>query len=369
MKKFLFLYGTRPEAIKLAPLILELKKSSKHTCKVCVTGQHVDMVNQINDFFDIIPDYNLNVMKKNQDLFDITSNILSSIKLILDDFEPNYIIVQGDTTTVLAGSLAAFYKKIKIIHIEAGLRSHNNYSPFPEEINRKLTSMLTYCHFAPTKEAELNLRNENITENVFVVGNTVIDTLMIVKKRLENTSVDHYKNTFHFIDKNKKIILVTCHRRENFGSPLTDVCEALKILSTRDDVQIIFPVHPNPNVQNIVNSLLKNINNVFLIEPLNYIDLIWMMMKSYIIITDSGGIQEEAPTLSKPVLVLRNETERMEGVNAGVAKLVGTNRIKILENVQELLNDNLQYNKMASLSNPYGEGDASIRIVEILNNF
>lgn len=368
MGKILFIYGTRPEAIKMAPLILEFKKSSKYETRVCVTAQHREMMDQVNHFFQIVPDYDLNLMKPGQDLFDITSLILVSLKFVLNEFEPDLIFVQGDTSTVLASALASYYKRIKLAHIEAGLRSDNIYSPFPEEMNRKLTSALATFHFAPTLKAKENLNKENIYDYVYVVGNTVIDALLAGLRIIKECDQEKYKNYFSYIDFNKKIILATGHRRESFGLPFEEMCLAMRDIAVNNpDVQIIYPVHLNPNVRKPVNEILSETKNVFLIEPLDYPSLIWLMDKSYLVLTDSGGIQEEAPTLGKPVLVMRDVTERMEGIQAGVARLVGTNRHVILKNVQSLLINESEYLAMSCAINPYGDGTTALQIRQIID--
>ncbi len=370
MKKHLFVFGTRPEAIKLAPLIKEFKKhEDKFETKVCVTAQHREMLDQVLDFFSIKPDYDLNLMKPNQTLFDITANGLKALEKVYDDFKPDNVFVQGDTTTVLIGALAAFYKKIKISHVEAGLRSHNKFSPFPEEVNRTLTGHMAHYHFAPTKRAVNNLKNENITENVFNVGNTVIDALFLGLDIIEKSKNNEYKNYFNFLDKNKRVILVTGHRRESFGNPFENICHAIKSLAENyPDTQIVYPVHLNPNVRKTVYEILKDLDNVHLIEPLDYPYLIWLMKKSYIVLTDSGGIQEEAPSLGKPVIVLRDVTERVEGIDAGTAILVGTDKNKIYDTAAKLLDDKKEYEKISKSVNPYGDGTTGKKIIDIINN-
>jgi len=358
--KVLFLFGTRPEAIKRAPLIKEFKSEENFKIKVCVTAQHRQMLDQVLNFFNIKPDYDLNLMKPNQSLFDITSNTLKGLEDVLEKEKPDLIFVQGDTTTAFVGALAGFYKKIKVAHIEAGLRSHNKYSPFPEEINRVLVGHLADYHFAPTKRAKENLFKENIKENVFVVGNTVIDALFLGLDIIKKEGEEKYYKYFDFIDFSKKIILVTGHRRESFGKPFENICYALKeIANSFSNVEIVYPVHLNPNVRKPVNKILKNQERIHLIEPLEYPYLIWLMSRSYLVLTDSGGIQEEAPSLGKPVLVMREVTERIEGIEAGTAKLVGTNKEKIEKEVKKLLENKGDYDKMSKAVNPYGEGDSS----------
>jgi UDP-N-acetylglucosamine 2-epimerase (non-hydrolysing) len=367
--KILFIFGTRPEAIKLAPVIKEFQKSREFNTRICVTAQHREMLDQVLSFFNIKPDYDLNIMKPNQSLFDITANILKSLKPVLEKEKPDMIFVQGDTTTAFVGALAGFYKKIKVAHVEAGLRSHNKYSPFPEEINRVLVGHLADYHFAPTQRAKENLYKENIKKNVYVVGNTVIDALYLGLEIIKEQGEEKYYRYFDFIDFTKKIILVTGHRRESFGKPFENICYALKeIADNYEDVEIVYPVHLNPNVREPVNRILKGIKNIHLIEPLEYPYLIWLMSKVYLILTDSGGIQEEAPSLGKPVLVIREVTERIEGIEAGTAKLVGTNKNRIVKEVSKLLEDVDEYNKIAKAINPYGDGKASLRILNILRN-
>lgn len=366
--KVLFIFGTRPEAIKMAPVIKEFKKHTDFNVKICTTAQHREMLDQVLKFFNIKSDYDLNLMKPNQSIFDITVNALKALEKVLDLEKPDLIFVQGDTTTALVGALAGFYKKVKIAHIEAGLRSYNKYSPFPEEINRVLVGHLADYHFAPTEKAKENLLKESIKENVYVVGNTVIDALFLGLDIIRKTSEGEYYKYFHFIDFSKKIILVTGHRRESFGKSFENICYALKEISERKDVEIVYPVHLNPNVRKIVNRILKGVKNIHLIEPLDYPYMIWLMNKAYLILTDSGGIQEEAPSLGKPVLVMRKVTERVEGLKAGTAKLVGTDKEKIVRETLELLNNKKKYEKMAKAVNPYGDGKASQRIKSIISN-
>ena len=367
-KKILFIFGTRPEAIKLAPVIKEFK--TDFDIKICVTGQHKHMLDQVLDFFKISPDYNLNVMKENQSLFDVTSKILKGLEGILDRENPDLIFVQGDTTTAFIGALAGFYKKVKIAHVEAGLRSHQKYSPFPEEINRVLVGHLADYHFAPTEKAKQNLEKEGIENNIWIVGNTVIDALFLGLDIIKQYGEEKFYNYFSFVDFSKRIILVTGHRRESFGKPFENICYALKeIANNFEDVEIIYPVHLNPNVREPVNRILKYQKNIHLIEPLPYSYLIWLMNKSYLVLTDSGGIQEEAPGLGKPVLVMRNVTERIEGIEAGTAKLVGTEKEKIISNLSILLENEEEYDKMAKAINPYGDGRSSQKIKKIMSKY
>jgi UDP-N-acetylglucosamine 2-epimerase (non-hydrolysing) len=372
--KILVVFGTRPEAIKMAPVIKELEKEKTIDLKVCVTAQHREMLDQVLDLFEIKPDYDLNIMKKNQDLYDITSNVLLKLKGVLNDFKPDIVLVHGDTTTTFAASLAAFYKKIKIAHIEAGLRTYDLYSPFPEEANRELTGILVNYHFAPTENAKNNLIKEGKnSKNIIVTGNTVIDALFLAVEKIENN-----KNLKEKIEKNlnlklkksvinSKFILVTGHRRENFGEGFLNICEALKEIAVKNpDINIVYPVHLNPNVQKPVREILSDIENVFLIEPLAYPEFVYLMKKSYFVITDSGGIQEEGPSFGKPVLVMRNTTERPEAVTVGTVKLVGTDKEKIIKEAQKLIDDKKEYEKMAKAINPYGDSKASERIVKFL---
>ena len=368
MKKILFLFGTRPEAIKMAPLVKTFCLDSNFTVKVGVTAQHREMLDQVLDFFKIDVDYDLNIMKPNQSLHELTSSLILKItEDILNKENFDYVFVQGDTTTVLAGALAAFYKKIKVIHIEAGLRSHDIYSPFPEEMNRILTSKIAHIHFCPTQTAADNLDREDLKNNVFVVGNTVIDALLLGLDEIKNSSESNLINKYSNIDFNKKIILVTCHRRENFGKPFEEICDALLEISDsfKETIQIVYPVHLNPNIMKIAYEKLTR-ENIKLISPLDYPDLIWMMNRSNIILTDSGGIQEEAPSLGKPVLVLRDITERMEGVHAGTAILVGSSKEKIVVETSMLLTDVSYYLKISKAINPYGDGTTSEKIKEII---
>ena len=368
MKKILLIFGTRPEAIKMAPLIKEFKKSSNYfQTKVCVTAQHREMLDQVLDFFDICPDYDLNLMTKNQNLFDLTANILIKLKPVLDSFSPDYVFVHGDTTTTLAASLASFYSGAKVCHVEAGLRTNNKLSPFPEEINRQIATRICDYHFAPTELARSNLIKENIDDKqILVTGNTVIDSLF---QSIEKVKKSPSKNVINISKKikDKDVVLVTGHRRENHGAGFNNIFKALKkIANNNQDLLIIYPVHLNPNVLNPVKNILGNIKNIMLINPLSYPDFIWLMSRSKIIITDSGGIQEEAPSLGKPVLVTRNITERPEAISSGTVLLVGTDCKLIFDKSQELLSNNELYKKMSRLINPYGDGKSSSRIVNFI---
>jgi UDP-N-acetylglucosamine 2-epimerase (non-hydrolysing) len=372
MIKNLIVFGTRPEAIKMAPLVKEFKKFSElFETRVCVTAQHREMLDQVLDFFEIIPDYDLNLMKPNQNLYSLTSDIILGLKPILDEYKPEYVYVHGDTTTTMAAAIAAFYAGAKVCHIEAGLRTNNKLSPFPEEVNRQITGRIADIHFAPTQISKENLLKENIlNSSIIVTGNTVIDALLQSSekvKNIKNVEIDFLKSQ---VDFEKKIILVTGHRRENHGKGFINICEALKEIAIKnEDVQIVYPVHLNPNVLKPVYDLLENISNIKLISPLTYPAFVWLMNQSYLIITDSGGVQEEAPSLGKPVLVMRDTTERPEAVDSGTVILVGTDKIKIVNECQSLLNDKKRYLQMSSLHNPYGDGLACSRIVNKIIEF
>lgn len=354
----------------MAPLVKEFQKEESFETKVCVTAQHREMLDQVLSFFDITPDYDLNLMKPDQNLYSLTADIITGMKPVLEDFNPDYIYVHGDTTTTMAASIAGFYSGSKVCHVEAGLRTHNKRSPFPEEINRQIAGRIADYHFAPTEQSKHNLLAENTREeNILVTGNTVIDALLYSSdkvKNIENKEINALKAR---IDPSKKIILVTGHRRENHGQGFINICEALKeIASANPDVQIIYPVHLNPNVKEPVYEILSKVDNIVLIEPLAYPAFVWLMNQSYMIITDSGGVQEEAPSLGKPVLVMRDTTERPEAVDAGTVILVGTNKDKIVLEAQSLLKDTERYKLMSGLHNPYGDGTACERIVNFIKN-
>ncbi len=374
MKKVLIVFGTRPEAIKMVPLVKEFEKNiNDFDMKVCVTAQHREMLDQVLEMFDIKPDYDLNIMKPGQDLFDVTSNVLLGLKNVLNDFNPDIVLVHGDTTTTSSASLAAFYNKIKVGHVEAGLRTGDLYSPWPEEANRQITGVLANYHFAPTTTSANNLLKENKNpKDIVVTGNTVIDALFLALDKIEKNDELKSKiiesiNSQYELKDNKKIILVTGHRRENFGDGFINICEALKTIALNNpDIDIVYPVHLNPNVQKPVKEILSNTSNVYLINPLQYEQFIYMMNKSYFIITDSGGVQEEAPSLGKPVLVMRDTTERPEAVEAGTVKLVGTNKESIINEAQKLLDDENEYNTMSKAHNPYGDGKACERIINFI---
>lgn len=368
--RILVVFGTRPEAIKMAPLVQALCVHPDIEARVCVTAQHREMLDQVLQLFEIEPDYDLNIMQPGQTLNDITCNILKGMASVLQECNPDAVLVHGDTTTTSATSLAAFYQQIPVGHVEAGLRTGNLYSPWPEEANRKLTGVLTNWHFAPTERSKSNLLAENISsENIWVSGNTVIDALLAVTQRLETIPENREKlaEQFSFLDSNKKLILVTGHRRESFGAGFERICEALaQIAREFPETQIVYPVHLNPNVREPVNRLLHNIENIHLIEPLDYLPFVYLMNRSYLILSDSGGIQEEAPSLGKPVLVLRDTTERPEAVEAGTVQLVGTDVEAITSTCITLLTDQTEYNKMAYAHNPYGDGKACQRIIDAL---
>ena len=371
IEKVLLVFGTRPEAIKMAPLALELKSRPELQVEVCVTAQHRQMLDQVLDLFGLKPEYDLDLMKPGQDLYDITTRALLGLRDVLSKAKPDLVLVHGDTTTTFAASLASFYQRIAVGHVEAGLRTGNMYSPWPEEANRKLTGALTRFHFAPTEKASQNLLSESTNpDHITVTGNTVIDALIKVVDKIKS---DEALNTelaekFNFLDPQKKLILVTGHRRESFGGGFENICKAIRTLSEQPDVQVLYPVHLNPNVQEPVNRLLKGINNVHLIEPQDYLPFVYLMNRSHLILTDSGGVQEEAPSLGKPVLVMRDTTERPEAVAAGTVKLVGTDYDEIVKQAQILMDDHKEYEKMSVAHNPYGDGKACKRIADIIIN-
>ncbi|ENH7393842.1 UDP-N-acetylglucosamine 2-epimerase (non-hydrolyzing) [Vibrio vulnificus] len=369
-KKVLTVFGTRPEAIKMAPLVHALAADERFEAKCCVTAQHREMLDQVLELFEITPDYDLNLMKAGQTLNEVTARILLELKPVLQEFKPDVVLVHGDTATTFAASLAAYYEQIAVGHVEAGLRTGNIYSPWPEEANRKLTGALTKYHFAPTETSQQNLLQENYApENIFVTGNTVIDALLMVKEKIEQDA--DLKATlaaqFPYLDESKKLILVTGHRRESFGGGFERICEALaQTAKQHPEVQILYPMHLNPNVREPVNRILGSVENVLLIEPQQYLPFIYLMDRANIILTDSGGIQEEAPSLGKPVLVMRDTTERPEAVAAGTVKLVGTNVEKIVSNLNTLITDSEAYQAMSFAHNPYGDGNACQRILDSL---
>jgi len=370
----MLVFGTRPEAIKMAPLVKGLQACSDLQTVVCVTAQHREMLDQVLRLFDIVPEHDLNIMKPGQDLFDITGNILHGLKGLFQQERPDLVLVHGDTTTTLSTSLAAFYTRIAVGHVEAGLRTGNKNAPFPEEINRKLTGALADIHFAPTLASQSNLLCEGVAaDTILVTGNTVIDALLAVVDKLRNDQAlqAQFAERFSFLDPMRRLVLVTGHRRENFGKGFQNICNALvDIASEHADVQVLYPVHLNPNVRQPVNDILaaRGLTNVYLIEPVDYLPFVYLMDRAYIIITDSGGIQEEAPSLGKPVLVMRDTTERPEAVEAGTVKLVGTSRNKIVVEARRLLNDEHAYANMSRAHNPYGDGKAVERIVRHILN-
>jgi len=367
MKKIMLVFGTRPEAIKMIPVILELQKQQDKFHSVLVsTGQHKEMLDQILSLFNIKPDYDLNIMKEDQTLSDIVVNSINGLDPIIKKEKPELLLVQGDTSTAFAAALTAFQNKVKVGHVEAGLRTFNNYNPFPEEMNRKLISQIAGLNFAPTSKSKQNLLNEKIPENtIYLTGNTVIDALFLTIKKpydLSNLGIE--------FSKNKKMILLTAHRRESFGKPMEDICMAVSALARKykDEIYFVFPVHPNPNVRRVVDEKLKGIPNIILTDPLDYHPFAHLMEKANFILTDSGGVQEEAPSLGKPVLVLRDTTERPEAISAGCVKLIGTDKDRIISEAGALLKDSQVYEKMAKAVNPYGDGKAAKRIVEIIIN-
>ncbi len=375
-KRVLTIFGTRPEAIKMAPVIKILEKNSNILSRVCVTAQHREMLDQVLNIFDIKPDYDLNLMKKNQDLYDITANVLLNLKSIFMDFKPDLVLVHGDTTTSAAAALAAYYQQIKVGHIEAGLRTYNIYNPWPEEINRQITGVIANYHFTPTEESRKNLISENKDPSTILVsGNTVIDSLFFILNKFKNTpSLEKYilellKREGVLLNQKRKFILITSHRRENFGEGFINMCEALKSIAlTYPNIDIIYPVHLNPNVQKPVKEILSSIDNIYLIKPLQYDAFVYLMNQAYFIITDSGGVQEEAPSLGKPVLVLRNTTERPEAISAGTVKLIGTNKEKIIQEIRQLLDNRNLYLQMSQAHNPYGDGKACQRISDFIQD-
>ncbi|MGI9420394.1 MAG: non-hydrolyzing UDP-N-acetylglucosamine 2-epimerase [Geminicoccaceae bacterium] len=362
-------FGTRPEAIKLGPIVKALQNEPDVDLTVCTTGQHREMLKQVLDFFEITPDADLAVMTPGQTLTDITGRVLDKLSPMLAERPINWLLVQGDTTTAFAAGLAAFYQKIPVAHVEAGLRSGDIYQPFPEEVNRKMVSVFTALHFAPTAESRDNLLREGVSPDAIrVTGNSVIDALLYFQHRLDHDRdlAAGFERQFDFLDPARRLILVTGHRRENFEGGIDRMCQALLDIAGRGDVQIVYPVHPNPNVRGPVGEILANQDGIHLLDPLDYMPFVYMMTRAEIILTDSGGIQEEAPALGKPVLVTRETTERPEGVAAGTAKLVGTDRGRIVAELQRLLDDREAYQAMSRAHNPYGDGKTSARIVEAL---
>ncbi len=368
--KVLSVFGTRPEAVKMAPIVQRLQRTSEVESRVCVTAQHRQMLDQVLELFQIKPDYDLNLMRDNQSLAEISASIFSHLDPVLTDFQPDWVLVVGDTTTVVITSLLAYYRRIKVGHVEAGLRTNNKWHPFPEEINRRLATVIADLHFAPTKLSQGNLLHEGVDEKtILVTGNPVIDALNFVVKQDEPQDITHLIHQMQRVTKGlgtEKLILVTAHRRENFGEPLENICYAIKELAARKDVEIVYPVHLNPKVQEPVNRILKSTPHVTLLPPLDYLPMVHLMKHAKIILTDSGGLQEEAPSLGVPVLVLRETTERPEGVEAGTLKLVGTETAQIVREATRLLDNPVAYAEMARAANPYGDGHAAERIVEAL---
>lgn len=361
MKKVMLVFGTRPEAIKMCPLVKELKTRDNIDVKVCVTGQHKEMLQQVLDCFEVVPDYNLEIMKEKQTLFDITTNIISKIKPVLEKEKPDVVLVHGDTTTTFVTALCAFYMQIPVGHVEAGLRTYNLYSPYPEEFNRQATGIIAKYHFAPTEKAKQNLLNEGKDKNsIYITGNTAIDALKTTVKK------DYYNEIFDWVG-NDRLIMLTAHRRENLGKPLENIFNAVNRISKEyNDIKIVYPVHKNPIIREIASKIFAGNEKIKLIEPLEVLDFHNFLAKSYLILTDSGGIQEEAPSLGKPVLVLRDTTERPEGIDAGTLKLVGTKEENIYNNIKILLDNKDEYEKMSKASNPYGDGFASKRIADVI---
>lgn len=370
-KKVMVVFGTRPEAIKMAPVVKEIERTRGLDCNVCVTAQHREMLDQVLKLFNITADYDLNIMKQGQDLTDVTTSVLMGLRDVLRKVRPDMVIVHGDTTTTFAASLASYYEQIPVGHVEAGLRTGNIYSPWPEELNRKMTGVIASVHFAPTETAKRNLLNEGIApESIEVTGNTVIDALLEVvqKVRCDRILSENFKRRFSFLQSDKRLILVTGHRRESFGDGFERICEALSIIACRDDIQIVYPVHMNPNVKKTVESRLSGNPRIILIEPQDYLPFVYLMDRSYIILTDSGGIQEEGPSLGKPVLVMRETTERPEALEAGTVRLTGTDVDRIVSSVHELIDEDDIYQTMSCAHNPYGDGNASSRIVKKLSS-
>ena len=374
--KVLTIFGTRPEAIKLAPVIKELEKNPEIVSRICVTAQHRQMLDQVLQLFEINPDFDLDLMREDQSLFDITASILQNLEEVLKEERPDIVLVHGDTTTAFVASLAAYYFKIKIGHVEAGLRTYDKYNPFPEEINRRLVDVLCDLWFAPTKNAKQNLLREGAPDDkIFVTGNTVIDALLWVTKHQASPTVQEgmkrqLYDTFGVSLDKRRVILVTGHRRESFGEGFENICQGLKKIAEHNpDIQLIYPVHLNPSVRGPVFRILGDTTNVHLIEPLDYALFVFLMNRAYIILTDSGGIQEEAPSLGKPVLVMREKTERPEAIEAGTAKLIGTDCERIFTETQQLLDDQVEYEKMSMATNPFGDGNAAERIVQVLQKY
>lgn len=373
MKKVLLVFGTRPEAIKMAPLVNKMSQDAMFETSVCVTGQHREMLDQVLRIFDIRPDFDLDIMRAGQDLFDVSTAILSGLKTVIQEVEPDLVLVHGDTATTFAASLAAYYCQVKLGHVEAGLRTYDLFSPWPEEGNRQLTGVLANYHFAPTDDARKNLVREGHCEgNIVVTGNTVIDALLLALDKIENSAqlkqqIEDQISKCYKLNATRRFILVTGHRRENFGEGFLNICQALKELAlSNPNIDIVYPVHLNPNVQRPVKDLLSEVTNIYLIDPLQYESFIYLMSRCYLLITDSGGVQEEAPSLGKPVLLMRDTTERPEAVAAGTVKLVGTDASRIVEEAQALLDNQKRYAQMSCSHNPYGDGNACEHIVRYI---
>ena len=367
--KILSVFGTRPEAIKMAPVVLKLAADPRFDAKICVTGQHAEMLEQVNSLFGISPDVDLKIMKAGQGLTHITTAVLEGLEKVLAEMEPDYVLVHGDTTTSTAAALAAFYAGVKVGHVEAGLRTHNLQSPWPEEANRQITGRITDLHFAPTSLSRANLIEEAVPQdNIHVTGNTVIDALMMVKEKIENDAAlnAQFEKAFPYLDPSKRLILVTGHRRENHDGGIARVCEALAKIAARGDVQIIYPVHLNPKVKKAAEKILTGVDGVFLADPQSYLPFVWLLNRCALVITDSGGLQEEAPSFGKPVLVTRDTTERPEAVEAGTVKLIGTDTAALVAEANHLLDDDAAYDAMSRAHNPYGDGLAAGRIADIL---
>lgn len=367
--KVLVVFGTRPEAIKMAPVVSQLRLVPELELRVCVTGQHREMLDQVLQVFGIAPDYDLSIMRPGQSLAEAAASMLGGIDRVLSDWMPDWVLVHGDTSTSFIAALAAFYRKVRVAHVEAGLRTWDMERPWPEEGNRQLTGRLTHLHFSPTEQARENLLKEGVApDRVHITGNTVVDALLTTTRRLGEDAAlaEQVSRQFGFLDCSRRLILVTGHRRESFGAGFEEICRALRELSLRTDVQIVYPVHLNPNVREPVARLLGGLDNIHLIEPVEYVSFVYLMTRSYLILTDSGGIQEEAPSLKKPVLVMRTTTERPEALAAGSARLVGTSRQRIADEVRTLLDDSGAYESMAGGRNPYGDGRASVRIASVM---
>lgn len=370
--KVLSVFGTRPEAVKMAPIVRLLAKTEAIESRICVTAQHRQMLDQVLELFELRPHYDLDLMRENQSLPELSSSIFANLDPVFTGYQPDWVLVQGDTTTVAIAALLAYYRRIKVGHVEAGLRTHDKWQPFPEELNRRVAGVTADLHFSPTEWSRNNLLRENVADDIIVVtGNTVIDALKYVAELEEPKQIRELLTNLEIASPSarndgKKLILVTAHRRENFGQPIENICYALKVLAGRGDVEIVYPVHLNPNIQEPVNRILKDVPSVTLLRPLDYLPLVHLMKRSTLILTDSGGIQEEAPSFGVPVLVLRETTERPEGVEAGTLKLVGTETVHIVQEAKRLLDEEAEYKKMAKASNPYGDGHAAERIVQTL---